>query len=73
MILRLRKTYMRLTVDSLARRLRVGDDMPKAERVVAILDDMVSPYPFFYFYSVYRQRTVIGMESKADGVTTAIR
>lgn len=49
MILRLRKTYMRLTVDSLARRLRVGDDMPKAERVVAILDDMVSPYPFFLF------------------------
>ncbi|AAW45148.1 expressed protein [Cryptococcus deneoformans JEC21] len=41
MILRLRKTYMRLTVDSLARRLRVGDDMPKAERVVAILDDMI--------------------------------
>lgn len=72
MILRLRKTYMRLTVNSLARRLRVGDDMPKAERVVAILDDMVSPYPFFY-YSVYRQRTVIGMESKADSVTTAIR
>lgn len=41
MILRLRKTYRRLTVDSLARRLRIGDDLPKAERVVAILDDMV--------------------------------
>ncbi|OXC64496.1 hypothetical protein AYX13_06121 [Cryptococcus neoformans] len=41
MILRLRKTYIRLTVDSLARRLRVGDDLPKAERVVAILDDMI--------------------------------
>lgn len=41
MILRLRKTYRRLTVDSLARRMRIGDDLPKAERVVAILDDMV--------------------------------
>ncbi|KNX49736.2 COP9 signalosome complex subunit 3 [Cryptococcus deuterogattii R265] len=41
MILRLRKTYRRLTVDSLARRLRIGDNLPKAERVVAILDDMI--------------------------------
>lgn len=54
MILRLRKTYIRLTVDNLARRLRVGDDLPKAERVVAILDDMVSFY-FFIRYG-YRKR-----------------
>lgn len=65
MILRLRKTYRRLTVDSLARRLRIGDNLPKAERVVAILDDMVR------VLSIYSTR--IRMENKkADGAVTVL-